>query len=190
MTQEELIRAAQGGDRQAMTSLIGQYEGLCRKAAGQAHLAPIAGEALAAAREAVWRAAREFDEGRGVPFPGYAKAMVYGALWTLFKQHRRRWQREMLPEGQTETPYFETLADARDETARIDAEDAFRALIAPLAEKPRKLLTLLYVEDCTQKEAARRLGIPERSAAVMKGRALKKLRAILGESGVIRQSDE
>ena len=92
------------------------------------------------------------------------------------KQARRRWQRESLPEGQTETPFFETLADTRDEVARIEAEDAFRALVAPLPEKPRKLLTMIFVEDCTQKEAAHRLGIPERSAAVMKGRALKKLR--------------
>ena len=179
MTQEELIRAAQGGDREAMEALLSQYEGLCRKAAGQAHLAPIAEDALATAREALWKAALAYDEGRGVPFPGYAKAMVYGTLWTLFKQHRRRWQREVLPEGQDERPWFELLADPGDETARIEAEDAFRALIAPLAEKPRKLLTLLFVEDCTQKEAARRLGIPERSAAVMKGRALKKLRAML-----------
>lgn len=99
LTEEHWIAAAKSGDKEAMTHLLLQYEGLCRKAAGQAHLAPLGEDALAAARESFLRAVRLYDPTRGVPFPGYAKATVYGDLRTLFKKARRQWQREVLPAG-------------------------------------------------------------------------------------------
>jgi len=117
------------------------------------------------------------DIRRGVPFPGFAKAKVYGDLRTLFKKSRRLWQREIFP---TETEDGENPLDAepdpRDEAARIESDDAFRAMLAPLGEKPRRLLALLYQEGLTQKEAAARLGMSQQAAAVIKGRALKTLR--------------
>ena len=163
-----------------MTALAVQYEGLCRKAAGQSHLAPLGEDALSAARESFLRAVREYDAARGVPFPGFAKAKVYGDLRTLFKKSRRQWQREVLPEGAEEGSVFEAVPDERDEVKNLEAEDAFRNMIAPLPEKPRRLLTLLYAKGLTQKEAAAKLGVSQQAAAVMKARALKALRKNLG----------
>lgn len=181
MTQEKLhIEAAKRGDKDAMTALAVQYEGLCRKAAGQSHLAPLGEDALSAARESFLRAVREYDAARGVPFPGFAKAKVYGDLRTLFKKSRRQWQREVLPEGAEEGSVFEAVPDERDEVKNLEAEDAFRNMIAPLPEKPRRLLTLLYAKGLTQKEAAAKLGVSQQAAAVMKARALKTLRKKLG----------
>ena len=180
MTEEHWIAAAKSGDKEAMTHLLLQYEGLCRKAAGQAHLAPLGEDALAAARESFLRAVRLYDPARGVPFPGYAKATVYGDLRTLFKKARRQWQREVLPaETEDGEDPFAAVPDPRDETARFEAEDAFRTMLAPLAEKPRRLLTMLYADGLTQKEAAARLGMSQQTAAVVKGRALKRLRATM-----------
>ena len=174
------IEAAKRGDKDAMTALAVQYEGLCRKAAGQSHLAPLGEDALSAARESFLRAVREYDAARGVPFPGFAKAKVYGDLRTLFKKSRRQWQREVLPEGAEEGSVFEAVPDERDEVKNLEAEDAFRNMIAPLPEKPRRLLTLLYAKGLTQKEAAAKLGVSQQAAAVMKARALKALRKNLG----------
>lgn len=163
-----------------MAALAVQYEGLCRKAAGQSHLAPLGEDALSAARESFLRAVREYDAARGVPFPGFAKAKVYGDLRTLFKKSRRQWQREVLPESAEEGSVFEAVPDERDEVKILEAEDAFRNMIAPLPEKPRRLLTLLYAKGLTQKEAAAKLGVSQQAAAVMKARALKTLRKKLG----------
>ncbi len=174
------IEAAKRGDRDAMAALAVQYEGLCRKAAGQSHLAPLGEDALSAARESFLRAVREYDAARGVPFPGFAKAKVYGDLRTLFKKSRRQWQREVLPESAEEGSVFEAVPDERDEVKILEAEDAFRNMIAPLPEKPRRLLTLLYAKGLTQKEAAAKLGVSQQAAAVMKARALKTLRKKLG----------
>lgn len=177
MTEGHWIAAAKSGDKEAMTHLLLQYEGLCRKAAGQAHLAPLGEDALSAARESFLRAVYEYDPARGVPFPGYAKAKVYGDLRTLFKKARRQWQREVFPAEteDVESP-FASIPDPKDEAARLEAEDAFRAMLAPLSEKPRRLLTMLYAEGLAQKEAAARLGMSQQTAAVVKGRALKTLR--------------
>ena len=170
------IEAAKRGDRDAMTALAVQYEGLCRKAAGQSHLAPLGEDALSAARESFLRAVREYDAARGVPFPGFAKAKVYGDLRTLFKKSRRQWQREVLPEGAEEGSVFEAVPNERDEMKNFEADDAFRSLLAPLPEKPRRLLTMLYANGLTQKEAAAKLGMSQQAAAVVKARALKALR--------------
>ena len=176
MTQELYIESAKRGDKDAMEALTLQYEGLCRKAAGQSHLAPLGEDALSAARESFLHAVREFDAARGVPFPGYAKAKVYGDLRTLFKKSRRQWQREVLPEGAEEGSVFDAVPDERDGMKNFEADDAFHRMLAPLSEKPRRLLTMLYANGLTQKEAAAKLGMSQQAAAVVKARALKTLR--------------
>ena len=69
-----------------------------------------------------------------------------------------------------------TTPDERDEMKNLEADDAFRNLIAPLPEKSRRLLTMLYAHGLTQKEAAAKLGMSQQAAAVVKARALKALR--------------
>lgn len=181
MTQEKLqIESAKRGDKNATAALMLQYEGLCRKAAGQSHLAPLGEDALSAARESFLHAVREYDAARGVPFPGFAKAKVYGDLRTLFKKARRQWQREVLPEGAEEGSVFDAVPDERDGMKKFEADDAFCRMLAPLSEKPRKLLTMLYANGLTQKEAAAKLGMSQQAAAVVKARALKALRKCAG----------
>ena len=181
MTQEELhIESAKRGDKAAMAALAAQYEGLCRKAAGQSHLAPLGEDALSAARESFLRAVLEYDAARGVPFPGFAKAKVYGDLYTLFKKSRRQWRREVLPEPTEEGSVFDAVPDERNGMKLFEADDAFQKMLTPLPEKPRRLLTMLYAKGLTQKEAAAKLGMSQQSAAVMKARALKTLRKCAG----------
>ena len=111
-----------------------------------------------------------------MPFPGFAKAKVYGDLRTLFKKSRRQWQREVLPESAEEGSVFDAVPDERDGMKSFEADDAFHRMLAPLSEKPRRLLTMLYASGLTQKEAAAKLGMSQQAAAVVKARALKALR--------------
>ena len=174
------LLAARQGDETALAYLFSAYEGLLAKAARQRHLAPLGDDAQEAARVSFWDAVISYDPTRGVPFPGWAKAKVYGDLWTLFKQARRRWNREILPENDDEGAGFTARLSAPDAALeRIADDDAFLALLRPLTPRAQKLLRLLYQEGLTQREAAARLGISQQAASAMQKRALKKLREML-----------
>lgn len=132
------------------------------------------------ARVSFWDAVISYDPTRGVPFPGWAKAKVYGDLWTLFKQARRRWNREILPGNDDEGADFTARLSAPDASLeRIFDDDAFLALLRPLTPRAQKLLRFLYQEGLTQREAAARLGVSQQAASAMQKRALKKLRKTL-----------
>ena len=174
------LQAARQGDEAALAYLFSAYEGLLVKAARQRHLAPLGDDAQEAARVSFWDAVISYDPTRGVPFPGWAKAKVYGDLWTLFKQARRRWNREILPGNGDEGADFTARLSAPDAALeRIFDDDAFLALLWPLTPRAQKLLRLLYQEGLTQREAAARLGISQQAASAMQKRALKKLREML-----------
>lgn len=174
------LQAARQGDEAALAYLFSAYEGLLVKAARQRHLAPLGDDAQEAARVSFWDAVISYDPTRGVPFPGWAKAKVYGDLWTLFKQARRRWNREILPGNGDEGADFTARLSAPDAALeRIFDDDAFLALLRPLTPRAQKLLRLLYQEGLTQREAAARLGISQQAASAMQKRALKKLRKTL-----------
>lgn len=174
------LLAARQGDETALAYLFSAYEGLLAKAARQRHLAPLGDDAPEAARVSFWDAVISYDPTRGVPFPGWAKAKVYGDLWTLFKQARRRWNREILPENDDEGAGFTARLSAPDAALeRIADDDAFLALLRPLTPRAQKLLRLLYQEGLTQREAAARLGVSQQAASAMQKRALKKLRETL-----------
>ena len=174
------LQAARQGDEAALAYLFSAYEGLLVKAARQRHLAPLGDDAQETARVSFWDAVISYDPTRGVPFPGWAKAKVYGDLWTLFKQARRRWNREILPGNDDEGAGFTARLSAPDAALeRIADDDAFLALLRPLTPRAQKLLRLLYQEGLTQREAAARLGISQQAASAMQKRALKKLREML-----------
>lgn len=177
--QDADLYAARLGDEAAFAQLLSDYGGLLKKAAHQRHLAPIADEAEALARVSFWEALKSYDESRGVPFPGFAKAKVYGDLRTLFKQSRRRWRREVLAleSGEDgEGDRLEWLGGPDPSLAAIEADDAFAQRLSALSPRPRQLLSLLYREDLTESEAARRLNISQQAVSAMKRRALHKLR--------------
>lgn len=179
-SEKAALRAARQGDDAALAYLFSAYEGLLAKAARQRHLAPLGDDAQEAARVSFWDAVISYDPTRGVPFPGWAKAKVYGDLWTLFKQARRRWNREILPGNDDEGAGFTARLSAPDAALeRIADDDAFLALLRPLTPRAQKLLHLLYQEGLTQREAAVRLGISQQAASAMQKRALKKLRETL-----------
>ena len=172
------LSAAKKGDEAAFVRLLEDYGGLIKKASHQRHLAPIAEEAEAAARVSFWAAMRSYDEGRGVPFPGWAKAKVYGDLRTLFKQAQRRWRREVLSmdgSDEGEEDRLDRRGALDPALSAIEESDAFADRLRTLPPRQRVLLSLLYDEGLTEIESARRLSISQQAVSAMKRRALHRL---------------
>ena len=171
-----LVRRAQTGDKAAKNKLLEMFRPLIRKAAGQAHLAPIREDAEQEAALAFLRAVADFDEKRGVPFEGFAKAMVYGGVRTFFVRERRYWEREVLPvdftdeDGKTED-FFAGIADERAD---------FLTSLAALPAREQKILSLYYEKDFSLRTVGASMGMKEKHISVVKARAMKKLRRELG----------
>ena len=115
MDTNELLSLAAAGHEAAILELRQQFLPLLYKAANQPHLRPIYAEALSEAEISFLLAIRSYNPDRGIPFPGYAKAMVYGSLRTLFKQERRRWQRELYPAAPADgLSFWDTLPEPQN----------------------------------------------------------------------------
>lgn len=184
MEQEQeaaLLRAAQAGESGALARLCDQYEPLLRAAAAQPHLRTFREDALAEGYVSFVRAVRDYEAGTGVPFAAFAKARVYGDLRTLFRQQRRRWERETAAAEDGETPFWERVSDPAAERAltQLEEQAALVSLMRCLSDAERRILRLLFWEERTQAEAARLLRVSQQAVAKARKKALAKLRAAL-----------
>ena len=178
---QPLVRRAQAGDKTATNELLAAFRPMIQKAAGQAHLAAIREDAAQEAALAFLWSVAHFDESRGVPFAGFAKAIVFGRVRTFFLREWRRWEREILPfdkedEDGGKQDFFAGIADGRDEIDAVDAAESFLARLSPLAERDRRILSLYYEGGLTLKKIGKLLHIRENAVGVYKSRAVEKLR--------------
>ncbi len=186
-TQEihDLVRRAKAGDKDAKSKLLDVFRPLIRAATKPGYLAPLREDAEQEAALALLAAAERFDERRSVPFAGYAKAIVYGRVRTVFLRERRRWRREILPfdvsgeDGEKED-FFAGVADERDEIGDFEAAESFRTELSALPERERKILSLYYEQGTPLAAVGEKLGMTAKHVAVVKARAMKKLREALG----------
>ena len=175
-----LVEEAKAGKDAAMVELFTRFEGMLRHAAYQRHLRVVAEDAYAEAQVSFLRAVRMYDGARGVPFEGWAKAKVYGDLRSFFRRERLHWQREVMPEDSGDgASFWDALADAQEMDGLVVVRELLRQGMQRLSDKERELLELIFVADCTQKEAAKLLGMSQQAAAVVKGRGVRKLRAVM-----------
>ncbi len=161
--------------------MLAIFRPLIKKAAGQAHLRAVREDAAQEAALAFLWAVANFDESRGVPFEGFAKAFVFGRVRTFFLRERRRWRREILPfdkedEDGNEEDFFEDVADKRDEIGKLEDAAAFHARLSSLAKRDREILSLYYEGGLTLREIGKLLHIRENAVGVYKSRAVEKLR--------------
>ncbi|MBQ7516058.1 MAG: sigma-70 family RNA polymerase sigma factor [Schwartzia sp.] len=172
LSDEALAVRVQLGEAAAAEELFRRYEGLLARARRYGRLAD---EAQSAALVGLWEAARGYDEARGVPFAGFAKAKVRAALRALVRGEQRTAARE--EGGEAGRIYLESLPDPRGERREIEERAAFDDRLQGLAPRAKQLLWLLFGENLTQREAAARLGMSQQAASAMKRRALEKVRA-------------
>lgn len=174
-----LVENAAAGNEAAMEELFARFEGMLMKAAHQRHLLRVAEDALAEAQMSFLQAVKGYDAARGIPFEGWAKAKVYGDLRSFFRRERLHWQREVMPEapaGSEEESFWDRLQAPAQDECLFAVRELLRQAMTILSEQQRKLLELIFFEDKSQKEAAAVLGMTQQSAAVLKKRALSRLR--------------
>ena len=110
-------------------------------------------------------------------------------------KERRKWEREIRPfdkedeDGEAED-FFADVADTRDEIGAFEDRETFRAILAMLPERERKILRLYYREGFSLRAIGAKLNMTENHAAVIKARAMKKLRAVFGVERARRQRKE
>lgn len=162
-------------DQAVFSKLFQDYQGLLHKAANQSYLTPLRDEAYAHAVLSFCEAVRTFDKSRGVPFPGYVKAKVYGDLYILFRQHRRNWQREN--ELTDDSKYPALYSDKFEEN--IVEKQWLKEATVKLSARQSKIIEYLFIYKYTQKEISQILNISQQAVAAAKKQALIILRKSL-----------
>ncbi len=179
MTINEMVLESQRGNGEVLAELCEKFQGMFFRAARQRHLRTVFEDALQAARESFLRAVRDFDARLGVPFEGFAKRRVYGDLHTFFRRERAYWQREVHPGDDEEgTSFWEGVEDeaAGGAPERFVLGETLAAAMTLLSAREKELLSLVYFADRSLKEAAEKLGLSAAYAAVVKRRALQKMK--------------
>ena len=184
MTINEMVLQSQRGDQEKLRELCEKFQGMLFRAARQRHLRTVFEDALQAARESFLRAVRDFDAALGVPFEGFAKRRVYGDLHTLFRRERAYWQREVHPGDDAEgKSFWESVEDeaAGGASSRCLLAETLAAAMQMLSAREKELLSLVYLADWSLKDAAEKLGLSAAYAAVVKKRALQKMKQQLAD---------
>jgi RNA polymerase sigma-70 factor, ECF subfamily len=75
----------------------------------------------------------------------------------------------------------ETEASGEDESARADVRMTLAAQVARLSDRDRELIALRYGADLTVREIAKLLDLEVHAAEVAAGRALARLRELVGD---------
>lgn len=170
--EQRLLAVAKAGDRAALARIVEQYRPLILAAGHQRAVRTIADDATAAAAEELLRTVYAYDAARGVPFAAYAKPRVYGAVSHLLRSSSRTWQHETAPADMEELDRI----PARDDEAAADARLTLAPLLAHLTADERRILALLYQQDLTTREAAKRLGCSQSKISRLKRQAIQKLK--------------
>jgi RNA polymerase sigma factor for flagellar operon FliA len=159
-------------------------------------------ELAAAGLVGLWQAILAFDPGRGIALRTFATRRISGAMldWVrsidpLTRNHRAKekagevgpirfhsvearagaWQMQDGREMRRGTELPDERPDA-DPGRRIESQEAFAALLAPLRARERLVMTMLYVEGRTMKQAARTLECSESWISIRHDAAIKVLR--------------
>ncbi len=159
--------------------LLNDYQGLLRKAAGQNHLRSFYDEAYAEAVLSFCDAVKTFDENMGVPFAGYAKAKVYGSLHTLFKKHRRNWQRELPLDDGSDDDSALSIAVISSLEDDIINKNSLSAALQQLTTRQQQIINYTLIQGYTQAETAKIMRITQQAVASNKKQALIRLKDIL-----------
>ncbi len=176
-TDKNLVAAALSGDAEAWTGLVHRHYGLVF-GIGLAWLGDVeAAEDLA--QEVFLRLFLQLkdlrDGSRFAPWAARA-ARNLAANWKRDRQTRSRLLPMIAAEEATMAEVPDSRPTARDQAAREEQQRLVRDLIATLPEEERELVVLHFMEGCSQRELARRLGVNVSTVSRRLDASLKRLR--------------
>lgn len=178
MTDDEAVLLCQDGDREAFRHLVEQYK---NPLYGTAYLmtgnAAQAEEHVQDAFLLAWRGIRSFQRGRPVK-PWLMRILVNAVL----AQQRKR--------SLTTVPLEETLpvgapSSGADSIEASEDREAVRQALAQLTPEHRQVVVLRYFADLTVPQVARSAGVREGTVKSRLHRALRQMRELLEQSGVM-----
>ncbi|MCY3880491.1 MAG: RNA polymerase sigma factor [Chloroflexi bacterium] len=178
MTDDEAVLLCQGGDRDAFRHLVEQYK---NPLYGTAYLmtgnAAQAEEHVQEAFLLAWRGIRTFRRGRPVK-PWLMRILVNAVL---AQQRKRSLATVPLEES---APLSAPSSGAESIEASEDRE-AVRQALAQLTPEHRQVVVLRYFADLTVPQVARSAGVREGTVKSRLHRALRQMRELLEQSGVM-----
>ena len=182
--EQDLLRAAQQGDRAAFGRLVGMYQ---RRAYGAAY--GIVGnrhDAMELAQEGFARAFKamgRFDLDQ--PFYPWLYRIIKNAGLNHLKKKRRHG--EVSLEGLAETGYnpSSSAATPRQAAERLESRAEVRRAIDALPDIHREILMLRHFDELSYQEIAERLNIAQGTVMSRLHAARKKLREALERGGIL-----
>ena len=176
--EDALIRLA-AADSSAMLRLFALYQGLLRHEAGRRYLSALGDETEGLARLAFVEAVHDYDPERGVHFAAFLQRRVQLRLHDAAGRLRRERSRTVHPDGAEGCPGLCSAPDSRPEgrpEETVCRREYLRQLLHWLSPAEKRLLNLLFVQDLTQLQAARSLGVTRQSISKAKEKLLRRLR--------------
>ncbi len=178
MTDDEAIRRCQDGDHDAFRHLVERYKNpLYGTAYVMTGNAAHAEEHVQEAFLSAWRGIRTFR--RGLPVKPWLMRILVN---TVLSQQRRRTlttvpiEESLLP-GTTPGP--------QDSVEASENREAVRQALARLSPEHRQVVVLRYFADLTVPQVARSAGVREGTVKSRLHRALRQMRELLEQSGVM-----
>ena len=178
MTDDEAVLRCQDGDREAFRHLVEQYK---NPLYGTAYLmtgnAAQAEEHVQEAFLSAWRGIRTFRRGRPVK-PWLMRILVNSVLG---QQRRRRLATVPLEESLP----VQAPSSGADSIEASEDRQAVRDALAQLTPEHRQVVVLRYFADLTVPQVARSAGVREGTVKSRLHRALRQMRELLEQSGVM-----
>lgn len=181
----DLLERVRQGDRDALGTLLSEYEPALRRFA-RAHLGPslrpyadsldLVQSAQKSVMIALWSNRYEFSSPEKLL--ALAKTILARKVAHLAERMRRQQRRDTNPSGDTATPgRLQSLPSLEAGPAEAaEFQDALGHICRQLSEKERQILTLL-LQGHTRKEIAQQLGEDPHAFRVYWGRVMDRLRA-------------
>lgn len=194
-TDEELLAAAQAGDRAASDLLVRRYSRLVKTCARPYFLAGADTEdTIQEGMLGLIKAVHEFDSSRGVSFEQFARVCISRAIISAVRSSLARKHSVLNDAVSIEKPLFEDIAHARPRVSDsisdpeslvigMEArEELLRKLLSLLSDFEAKVLSL-FLDGYSYDEMATKLGKPIKSVDNAIQRIRRKSAEILSQNG-------
>lgn len=164
-------------NKEKIDLLLKKYEKMLYKAARQRHLKTIFNDAFSQAQLSFLEAVKTYEPAKNIPFPAYAKAKVYGDIYSFFRREKKYWQKQPLSEFAADSPSSLQLADtAQKQYQEQKILNALHETFNLLSPQQKKVIWAMYYLGLTQQETAACLQISQQGVNNLHQKAIKNLR--------------